>query len=625
MSNKRVMLVISLTCLFATRPVLRGQNVDDRLRAVENKINNPNTGLSPRLGTVESKLNDQKTGLSPRVGSIETKIDAPDKGISIRLEKVETTLNDPGDANKEPDKKLGLAPRLDHVEKLISDPNTGLQITSQTLKRLWVLLAAVLVFFMQAGFLCLEVGVGRRRHEGAIGMMNLMNWLVLCVIFYCWGFGLMFGTESLGGFLGVNLFAPSAEGVEAAYKPLGLGLEYLLFQLAFAATAATIVDGAIAERTALFPYFLATVLTGTIVYPIFGHWAWNDLGWLKHIGPSPAYHDAYGDHTGFHDFAGSTVVHSVGAWIAWAGVKFVGPRRYFSRHKAGAFQPYSVGYAVLGVIMLWFGWWGFNGGSLLKYDSTIASIILHTNLAGACAGIVAYLQASFTGSANVYGKTIGGTLGGLVAITACCDVANPMSAMIVGATAGLVHNWAFDRLPEWGIDDVAGAIPVHGACGIWGTMCTGVIIWLVRNGSPWQIAVQGAGVFAAIAWAGGASAGVFWLLEHTVGLRVSISQEDGGQRSPFQGHFDGTLQISFRSWRLWFLRWFEIPMFWSKFGSFREYMDKIRVTHSALPQGRAYVADQVKEERCQFIRGDDTPATDADIEQAVESYYRKAS
>src|SRR5216684_126280 len=203
MSNKQVMFAVSSIWLIASGPTLRGQTLDDRVSAVERRINNPNTGLTPRLGIVESKISDPNTGLSPRVGGIETKINDAAKGIDTRLGKVETIINDPNDAQKEPDQKQGLAPRLKQVEHLISDPTTGLQITSQTLKRLWVLLAAVLVFFMQAGFLCLEVGVGRRRHEGAIGMMNLMNWLVLCVIFYCWGFGLMFGTESFHGLLGV--------------------------------------------------------------------------------------------------------------------------------------------------------------------------------------------------------------------------------------------------------------------------------------------------------------------------------------------------------------------------------------------------------------------------------------
>lgn len=257
--------------------------------------------------------------------------------------------------------------------------------------------------------------------------MNLMNWLILCIIFYSWGFGLMFG-HTWQGIIGIDLFFPDAGQVVDAYQPLGM--EFLLFQLAFAATTATIVDGAIAERTAMIPYLVATCLAGSLIYPVFGHWAWNGAGWLKHIGPFA-----------FHDFAGSTVVHSVGAWISLIGIRFVGPRRFrFSTGSQSEFAPNSVGYAVLGVIMLWFGWWGFNGGSQLRYDNTIASIILHTNLAGATAGLAAYLHALVSRNGSVYEKTIGGVLGGLVAITASCDVVQPLSAMVIGATAGIVHN-----------------------------------------------------------------------------------------------------------------------------------------------------------------------------------------
>jgi Amt family ammonium transporter len=604
MSVKHVCLAVSALCLISP---LRGwaQTAEDRLRSVERAIENPTNGLSPRLGAVESKIGDPKTGLTPRVNGLEKRISDPVKGIDVRVGKVESAINDPADAQLDFGSKRGLAPRVERIEVVINDPQAGLQITGQTLKRLWVLLAALLVFFMQAGFLCLEVGMGRRRHEASIAMMNLMNWLVVCVVFYCWGFGFMFGNESLNGFLGVNLFFPTAAQVQVAYKPLGLGMEFLLFQLAFAATTATIVDGAIAERAALFPYFLATILTSTFVYPVFGHWAWNDLGWLKHIFAAVTYKSQ-----GFHDFAGSTVVHSVGAWIAIVAVKFVGPRRYFSVDRS-VFPPNSIGLAAVGVIMLWFGWWGFNGGSLLKYDSTIASIILHTNLAGGAAGIVSYLHALMADKGNVYSKAIGGTLGGLVAITACCDVANPVSALLVGATAGVVHNWVFDRLPGWGIDDVAGAIPVHGACGVWGTLCTGFIIWSLPGGSPWQILVQLIGIAAALGLAVGLSWVIFGILAHTIGLRVSVVEEDGGQRGMFDGRYDGSLQVSRR------YGWKKLPLFWSRFGPFEDYLRRIRIDHPTNSDSVAFVTSQVRSARIQVIRMDGTPARQEDLESAV--------
>jgi len=326
------------------------------------------------------------------------------------------------------------------------------------------------------------------------------------------------------------------------------------------------------------------------------------------------------------------VVHSVGAWIAWAGAWFVGPRRYFSRRNPGKFPPYLIVLAVLGVIMLWFGWWGFNGGSLLKYDSTIASIILNTNLAGASAGLVAYLQAICTGRENLYGKTIGGTLGGLVAITACCDVATPGWAIFVGATAGVVHNLALVRLPRWfGIDDVAGAIPVHGACGVLGTLLTGFIIWLSHNGSPWQIGAQFLGVGFAIAYVGVMSLGIFGLLHITVGLRVSITEEDGGARGSMLGPYSGKVRISVR-------RYIKLPVWvqrlvgllrpsrrpaaiqnlnWTRFIPLEKYAHRIPDRYSTPAAAADYAASKLRDGRWQAIRDDDTEATEADLRQAM--------
>lgn len=464
-------------------------------------------------------------------------------------------------------------------------------VTKVLVDRLWVLIAALLVFFMQAGFKCLEVGASRQRHGATVGVMNLMNWLVLCLGFYLIGYGTMFGHQmitdthgirqgahgSYGGFIG-NLFMwPSSEAL--LYKQLGL--EYFLFQLAFAATTATIVDGAISERTKLSSYIWILVGISVIIYPIFGHWAWNDYGWLKGIFVHTGNDKTVIQDNPFHDFAGSTVVHSIGAWIALVGIYCVGNRRdrfnkpttefdidpvnpnprytfkaylsvltiglslafgvFLPRNKQvvvdevqdatngrDQFQPHNLGYSVLGVIMLWFGWWGFNGGSKLEYSYSIANIILHTNLAGASAGIAAYIYALRQGDMeNLYPKVLGGVLGGLVAITASCDVANPGLAIFIGAVAGIIHNRAYDFLLTRKIDDVAGAIPVHGTCGVWGTLMAGIAFcWnSLRFRYGWdllahQMLVQFIGVIAAFVWATAVAWCLFSLVDKTLGVKT---------------------------------------------------------------------------------------------------------
>lgn len=500
------------------------------------------------------------------------------------------------------ERTTGIESKVNSAQEQVAKAAAGLKalnvtsgVTRRDLDRFWVLLAAMLVFFMQAGFKCLEVGMARRHHDATIGLMNLMNWLVLCIVFYCVGFGLMFGA-SFQGLIGTSLFFPNASQVQEVYNPLGM--EFLLFQLAFAGTAATIVDGALAERTALMPYFIGTCFTGLLVYPVFCHWAWNQAGWLAKLK--------------FHDFAGSTVVHSIGAWIALVGVYFVGPRRLrFSGPQRTDFEPYSVGYAVLGVIMLWFGWWGFNGGSKLRYDEDIASIILNTNLAGAAAGIIAYLHAVHS-DRFVFEKIIGGVLGGLVAITASCDVVQPVGALLIGATAGIVHNYAYEWLLHWKIDDVAGAIPVHGACGVWGTLCAGLAVWWgQKDGSPTPVLIQVVGIAAALVYATGVSWVIFWLVEKLMGLRMSVAEEDGGLVDSNLGFYDGNLHVSVLR-RLGF---------WSRFHTFPSYMRMVQNLAPAPREARVQVARALENRRAQFIREDGTLATREDVAAALDRFF----
>ncbi|MDX2019574.1 MAG: ammonium transporter [Deltaproteobacteria bacterium] len=388
------------------------------------------------------------------------------------------------------------------------------------LDQLWVLVAAALVFFMQAGFKCVEVGMAQRKSSTSVAMKNLVNWVLTSLFFFLFGFALLFG-HSWHGLVGTSLFA-----LKDAATPQALGLVFFLFQAAFASTSTTIVSGALAERTSFAAFLIGCVWQAAVVYPVFGHWVWSGAfdstnpGWLQKLG--------------FIDFAGSSAVHSNGAWYALVGAWMVGPRRgRFDAHgNACSLRPNSMAYATLGVFILWFGWWGFNGGSTLHLNAAVAGIILNTNLAGAMGGLVAFAHAqAVPGRRDVGEKFLGGALGGLVAITANCHLVSPMAALAIGAVAGVLHNIGFDLLlHRLKIDDPVGAIPVHGVCGVWGTLAVALFGRAELLPLPrWQqLGVQALGALACFAWAAANATVIYYLLKRTVGLRVSATEEELG-------------------------------------------------------------------------------------------------
>ncbi|MEM6841852.1 MAG: ammonium transporter [Bacteroidota bacterium] len=410
------------------------------------------------------------------------------------------------------------------MQQLENEATTHSLISSLdfSLDALWVLIAAALVFLMQAGFKSLEVGMVRRHQVAAVAMKNMVDWTVGSIIFFVVGFGLMFG-HSLGGFMGSDLFLPSSWGAEGGHP---LGPVFFMFQLAFVGTAITIVSGSMSERTGFIPYLTASVIIALVIYPVFGHWVWGNLffednsAWLADLG--------------FIDFSGSTVVHSVGAWVSLAGLKLLGPRlgRYDHAGNLREFEPNSIPMAVMGVFILWFGWWGFNGGSTLAFGIDVGVIILNTNLAGAAAALAAYLHSFiFQNKANIYEKMLGGALGGLVAITASPHMQTPLTSLLIGAIAGVIHNLSFDMLAKkWKIDDAVGAIPIHGFCGVFGTLAVALFApaETLTHDRLTQLGVQLAGVVACFVWAGGIGYVMFYLLKRTVGLRVSPDEERKG-------------------------------------------------------------------------------------------------
>ena len=396
-------------------------------------------------------------------------------------------------------------------------------LTQQNANILWTLIAAILVMFMQAGFAMVECGFTRAKNAGNILMKNFVDFAAGSLIFFLIGFAFMFGTDA-GGFIGLSGFGLS--GVNATTDDGMWTLTFWFFQSVFAATAATIVSGGIAERTKFPAYILVSILVTGFIYPISGHWAWGGLngnaGWLEGLG--------------FADFAGSTVVHSVGGWVALAGAIILGPRtgKYAPDGTPKAIPGHNIPMAALGVLILWFGWFGFNAGSTTTADATIGYIALNTSLA-ACAGTVAAMLTVWAR----FGKpeasmTMNGSLAGLVGITAGCYEVSPVGAIIIGLLSGVVVVLSIEFIDKkLKIDDPVGAVSVHGVCGVLGTVAVGLfaspdfgsITGLFYGGGFGQTMTQIIGAGAVFVWAFGMGYVAFSAVKVIMGLRVSREEE----------------------------------------------------------------------------------------------------
>ena len=387
---------------------------------------------------------------------------------------------------------------------------------------IWVLLGAALVFFMQAGFAMCEAGFTRAKNTGNILMKNLMDFCIGTPLYWLFGFGIMFGTgTALFGWIDPFILKDYG-GVLPAGVPLWA---YAIFQTVFCATSATIVSGAMAERTKFSAYCIYSAAISLFIYPVSGHWIWGG-GWLAEMG--------------FHDFAGSTAVHMVGGVCALIGAKILGPRvgKYGRDGKPRAILGHNLSIAALGVFILWFCWFGFNGASTVGMDSDdlIASaglVFFNTNLAAAVATVVTM---GFTWIR--YGKpdvsmTFNAALAGLVGITADCDAVDPFGAAAIGFVCGVLVVLSvafFDRVVK--IDDPVGAISVHGVCGATGTVLTGLFATggstpkgLLYGGGFRFLGVQVTGVLATVAWTAAVITVVFLLIKKTIGLRADAADE----------------------------------------------------------------------------------------------------
>ena len=406
---------------------------------------------------------------------------------------------------------------------------------------IWYVVAGILVFFMQAGFGLLEAGFVRVKNTTNILMKNVLDASLGAVVWWAVGFGFAFG-GSQGGFIGGDSFFPALGGLTETDGVSEAAVFF--FQWAFAATAATIVSGALAERTKFSAYLFYTVFITGIIYPIVVNWTWGG-GWLSSLGE-----------TGFMDYAGSTIVHSVGAWAGLMGAILVGPRlgKYATGGRVNAIPGHNMTLAALGMFILWFGWYGFNGGSTLGLSGGLATeaawVAINTTLSAGAGAIVAVGIAKLRYGKADLGLTLNGALAGLVSITAGCGFVEPWAALLIGAIGGGIVVMGVSMFDRLRIDDPVGAISVHGLCGIWGTLAVGLFsikagahFWsgtdvpiedwsgpygLLMGGGFGVLWVQLVGVLAVFGWVAATAGALFFVIKHTIGLRVSENEELAG-------------------------------------------------------------------------------------------------
>ena len=373
------------------------------------------------------------------------------------------------------------------------------------LNSVWLVTAAILVFFMQAGFALVESGMVRAKNAVNVIMKNYCDMCVGAIGFWAIGYGLMFGLNTTGWY-----------GTDKFFMNSSVPWDYslLFFQMMFAATAATIVSGALAERIRFNAYLIGSFLITTLLYPTFGSWVWNEGGWLRKMG--------------FLDFAGSSVVHSVGAWCALAGILALGPRlgRYAKDGTPREIPGHNLPFVAIGGFILWFGWFGFNSGSTAEANPDIGKIALNTHLAGTAAVVSTILLRSLTGRPPLLGAIVNGSLGGLVSITAGCAYVSPGAAVLIGGAAAFIipiGNAVIDALK---LDDAVGAIPVHGFCGVWGTLAVGVF----KDGmpDPTQIGIQALGCATAFVFVFPTAYCMYRVIGWATELRVRSIDEQRG-------------------------------------------------------------------------------------------------
>ena len=401
---------------------------------------------------------------------------------------------------------------------------------SISLDTVWMLLAAMLVFFMQPGFALCEAGFTRGKNTANILFKNFVDFMFGSLLFWFVGFGLMFGNNG-EGFIGTPNFG------DISFFDNGLPIEgFLIFQTVFCATSATIVSGAMAERTKFSMYCIYSLFISMLIYPVGGHWTWGG-GWLCNSDPAGFMMTTFG--TTFHDFAGSTIVHSVGGVLSLVGALCLGSRlgKYDKNGKSHAIPGHNLLIAALGVFILWFGWFGFNPGSQLAASgevnrTAVSHVFLTTNLAAAAGGVATMFTTWIKYGKPSFSLMLNGVLAGLVGITAGCDLVSPLGAVMIGLVCGVVLVFSIEFIDtKLHIDDPVGASSVHGVCGILGTLMTGLLAVDsgLFYGHGWNfLGAQALGVLCIDLWAAAAGFVLFFGLKKIAGLRVDKRVEVEG-------------------------------------------------------------------------------------------------
>ncbi len=409
---------------------------------------------------------------------------------------------------------------------------TPIEDLGLSIDTVWMLLAAMLVFFMQPGFAFCEAGFTRSKNTVNILFKNFVDFMLGSLLFWFLGFGIMFGNDG-AGFMGLPNF-----GDLSFYKnSAGLPTEgFLMFETVFCATSATIVSGAMAERTKFNMYVVYSLFISMLIYPIEGHWTWGG-GWLANADPGSFMANTFG--IGFHDFAGSAVVHSVGGVLSFVGALILGPRlgKYDKNGKSRAIPGHNLSLAALGVFILWFGWFGFNPGSQLAASGevnrvAISHVLLTTNLAAVAGGVATMIVTWFKYGKPSLSLTLNGILAGLVGITAGCDLVSPLGAVIIGLVCGVVLVYSIEFIDKkLHVDDPVGASTVHGVCGILGTIMTGFLSvgdGLFYGHGAGFLGAQVFGIIVIDAWTAVMGFILFFTIKKTVGLRVTKRIEEEG-------------------------------------------------------------------------------------------------
>ena len=406
-----------------------------------------------------------------------------------------------------------------------------LSVITDNIFGVWFLIGAALVFFMQCGFAMVETGFTRAKNAGNIIMKNLMDFCIGSVMFILIGYGLMFGEDYIAGLFGL----PNLGLIKGYYSSSGDWSNFV-FNLVFCATAATIVSGAMAERTKFSMYCVYSFFISLLIYPVEGHWTWGG-GWLCNSDEGSFMVNTFG--AAFHDFAGSAIVHSVGGVLALVGAIVLGPRhgKYDKNGKSHAIPGHNLMAAALGVFVLWFGWFGFNPGSQLAASGevnrvAISHVFLTTNLAAVAGGLGTMFTSWLKYGKPSFSLTLNGILAGLVGITAGCDLVSPLGALIIGLICGIVLVFAIEFIDaKLHIDDPVGASSVHGVCGILGTLLTG--LFALDSGALYGhgfgfFGAQLLGIISIDLWAAVMGFLLFWGINKIAGLRVDKRIEEEG-------------------------------------------------------------------------------------------------